>query len=970
MLATPLLLALALVADVAVGLDPSSAPPDAAPAPDARFLFERAYRSAGREVPVMPRADLLLVRLAPTTPAASVALLVEERVEALRQTDPTFPAERVQVTGARRVRSHGLFLVELAGTAPRAALAQLAADLAGHSDGVWPVLGRRTGRAFADDRLVVTAKPGRLRAVLPGLLAATGGVLVRTSSIPDTAVIAVGAPFARDAVAASAALDGTAGTVALEPELYRELQARATVDDPRFPEQWHLSHGADIPGTGEVFADDAWDVTLGDPSVVIAVFDTGIDVDHTDLAANMVGGFDAAANDDDPRAECSMSFDGRDVAAGCPDDTPFRESHGTSVSGTIAAVANNGLGVAGVCPGCKIMPVRLLGDEAGSGLTMAETFRRAVDEGAAAINNSWGPGFSLYFPLSESERGAFRHARDAGRGGKGTVILFAAGNETRDVAVDAYASDPYVIAVAASTNLDDWAPYSSYGPAVDVAAPSQGLPADQDGVPDDDSGIVCTDVMGDNGYDAGDYNPGFSGTSAASPVAAGVVGLVLSVNPALTAEQVRLILTRSADKITADKMPWADLLGEDQALLDEFFGYDDTGHSLAFGYGRVNAARAVQLAADPGLAGGPCDAPGCTFCSAEGRCLTRCDAQDDCIDGSVCDLALGACELPRERPGDFLSPCTADCAYCTSTADTEFTPVEICTVSCASDDDCIDGFDCRLTEPGGASICTPGEASAGEPADFFACFSGQIGTALVGVTEEGRELCADLCFGDGPGACPYGFSCVEADCECTAESNWGCFEYTCAEALGAPDFPFPVCLPNPGFGDTCDTDLECQRGDYCSDGRCELDDRAGCDVCKTCASDDDCVGRGVCIGLSDDGIGQCAWACGDADLCPGDSVCRTVNARRGDIDVCLSPNGGVEEADRCDPAYTCAVACRDDVPCAEGQVCSGGVCELAPPDDEDPPDIAGSCLGCSQGGLAPMGAGLLAMLWWRRRRAR
>lgn len=950
----------ALLVALAVAADPTAGA-------DARFLLERSYHSAGRVVPVTARRDLIALRAPPGTAPAALASLVEERIEELHLNDGKEPNEEVRVIGARAVRPD-LVVVELALDAPRLALATLAHDLARSTAGVWPVLARQTGRAFADDHLVVMAAPGRLGEVLPGLLEKSGGTLLRTSSLKDTAVLAVGAPFGHDAVAASAALDGLPGVLAAEPELYRELQARATVDDPRFPEQWHLSHDPSIPGTGEVFADDAWDTTLGDPSVVIAVFDTGIDIAHPDLAANMVGGFDASTGDDDPSAECSESFDGRDVASNCPATRPYRESHGTSVSGTIAAVANNGLGVAGVCPGCRIMPVRLLGDYAMSGLSTAEAFTRAVDEGAAAINNSWGPGFSLYFPLSATEKAAFQHARDVGRGGLGTVILFAAGNETRDVAIDAYAANPYVIAVAASTNLDDWAPYSSYGLDVDVAAPSQGLPEQQDGVADDDVGILCTDVSGDDGYDASDYNPGFSGTSAASPVAAGVVGLVLSVNPNLTAEQVRLVLTRSADKITADKMPWADLLGEEQATLDEFFGYDENGQSYAFGFGRVNAARAVQLALDPGVAGAFCDAPGCTFCSADQRCLDRCDAQEDCADGSICNVALGACELPRDKPGDFLSPCTADCAYCTSTADTEFTSVEICTVACESDEGCPDGFDCRLMEPGGASICSPGAANAGEPNDFFACFSQQIGTSLVAVTESGRELCSDICFGEGPGVCPYGWQCVQADCECTEESNWGCWEYSCSEASGAADFPFPVCVPLPGFGDECETDLECQTGDYCKDGSCRLDDRAGCDICNTCATDEDCAGRGVCIGASDDGIGQCAWSCDDSDPCPGDSVCRAVEARRGEINVCMSPNGGVTEEDRCDPSYQCAVACRDDVPCGEGLVCEDGECVEAPPDDIDPPDIGGSCLGCAQSDVAPLGLGLVALLVARRRR--
>src|SRR5690606_2375641 len=118
----------------------------------------------------------------------------------------------------------------------------------------------------------------------------------------------------------------------------------------------------------------------------------------------------------------------------------------------------------------------------------------------------------------------------------------------------------------------------------------QGLPASEDGIPQDDYGIMCTDVPGDEGYDDGDYNPGFGGTSAASPVTAGVVGLVLSANPNLTGEQVRLVLTRTAAKIRADKIPWVEVAGQD---IEALFEYDEAGQSLGFGYGRVDADAAV-----------------------------------------------------------------------------------------------------------------------------------------------------------------------------------------------------------------------------------------------------------------------------------------------------------------------------------------------------------------------------------------
>ncbi len=939
----------------------------------------RAYLKAGQEVVVGARTDMIAVRSSLSVDEA--ARLVEAAAAA--------KVPEALVSGAKLLRPHGLVLVELAHAVTRAQIESLASAVAAREGvRVYPALSRMTGRAFYDEHLVVTALPGHLDDVVAAVIEKTGGAFVRKSLVPHTALVTVGAAVGYDAVDASRALADLPGLVSAEPDLYRELQPLNVVpNDPLFAQQWHLSRqpGSDVPGTGQIFADQAWDTTRGD-GVRVAVFDTGIDVDHPDLVDNMLPGFDAANDDDDPRPECSQQFDGRDTVADCPSSAPYKESHGTSVSGTVAGVADNGIGISGVCPHCEIVPVRLLGDVAASSLGIAETFIRAVDPpfSVDVINNSWGPGFSLFFPLSTSEQDAFDHARDAGRDGRGTVILFAAGNDTSDVRSDAYSSNPYVITVAASTNVDDWAFYSNFGFQVDVAAPSQGLPAQQDGFPDDDFGIVTTDVEGDDGYAPGDFETEFNGTSAASPVAAGVAALVLAVNPSLTAEQVRLVLTRSADKVGGDQLPWDDFLSaDDQAFL---FDYDDTGHANAFGYGRVNAARAVDLARDPGKAGGLCGENGCDFCSAELRCLDRCTSQSDCVDGTICNTTLGACELPRDAPADLLSRCAsspgdaacvcgADCAFCTPTLDTEFNPVDICTTSCATDDDCGSGFDCRLTEPGGPSICAVGDASAGEPNDFFACFSSQIGASLVVTTDGGRELCGDVCFSDEPGACPYGFSCRSADCQCSAQ---GCFQLDCGPdddpAHPDPsDFAFPVCLPNPGHADTCSSDLDCQTGDYCKDGACRLDDRGGCDICSACASDDDCAGRGVCIGLQNDGVGQCAWACEDSDPCPGDSVCRAVDARHGQLKVCLSPEGGTDEATRCDPSYTCSVACRDDVPCPDGKICQSGACvvDVTPGDGKNVGVAGGGChCGASSGADGAAALALLALFGALRRRRR
>jgi MYXO-CTERM domain-containing protein len=1001
----------------------------------------RRLAYGGHDIFVDARRDLVAVRYPDDAPragsrdAATVGAAVYDLLRKLGR-----PAG---VSRAWVLQSHGTVAVALSRAVDAATLGRLADLVRADGGHLWPVLARGpaddvdagdevsrpgrdrepSGRAFADDHLVVTAAPGQLDMVLARALPKLDGTLVRRSAwLADTAVVAVGAAVNFDAVDAAALLADVDGVRAAEPLLYRELQLREAVNDPLYPSQWHLSRAeepaASVPGTGTIHADDAWLATRGDPAVVAAVFDSGTDWQHPDLLPNVRQDlmFDTATGDGDPTPECQQSQDGAAEVPNCPSSAPYVESHGTSVSGAIAARGDNGVGVTGVCPECALMPVRLLGEAAVPALSTAEAFDRACDptnDGAGAgawlINNSWGPGFSLYFPLSTAERDAFETCRTIGRGGKGAVILFAAGNSTANVRKDAYAKHPTVIAVAASTNLDDWAAYSNYGNEVDIAAPSLG-----GSVEEDNYGIVTTDVQGgDRGYSVNgtnvdgsdidvDYNPGFSGTSAASPVAAGVVGLILSVNPDLTAEQVRLVLTRTATKILADKVDWESFFGQDLAAI---FAYDDTGHSIAFGYGRVDAAAAVALAADPaalGVAGQACTADGveCAICDEQlGRCLQPCTAQTDCADGSVCDVATGACALPVERPGDFLAPCTDACTRCVATLDTGFAPTSVCSIECAVDSDCDpacaddpencqpDGFDCRpaTDDPNGPKVCAIGDPGAGGPADFNSCFNGQIGTSVVVVSGEGRELCGDLCFDDAPASCAYGFHCAEVTCSCTRNTNFGCFEFTCAEtSAGNGDFFFPVCVPDEGHADRCTGDFDCQFGDYCADivdgvGRCHVDDRGGCDVCQPCTDSSECSGRGVCIGTNNgQNPGVCSVACDDGEACPGDSTCREFQSRRGPVLACLGTADDFEGATAVDLCadFTCTVPCRDDVPCGGGQVCVDSACVDPPPspvDDAADLTFAGGglhCGGCQSGPdpSLPFGLALLALLGRRRRR--
>jgi subtilisin family serine protease len=352
------------------------------------------------------------------------------------------------------------------------------------------------------------------------------------------------------------------------PELVREVRARGA-----FPQQWHLKRttvaGRSINAHANVEA--AWNLTDG-TGTVIAVIDTGIDIDHEEFrgAGKVVALRDATLGTDDPRPR-------------------NRENHGTACAGV--ACGNGKFGASGVAPGARLMPIRL---QSGLGSQQeADAFVWAADHGADVISCSWGPADGVWWdpndpvhqqvvPLPDSTRLAMDYAVRTGRGGKGCVLLFAAGNGNESVANDGYASHSQVIAVAACNDSGKRSAYSDFGPAVWCAFPSN------DGEPAQTPGIWTTDRTGTLGYNpgrtsagdaAGNYTNSFGGTSSACPGAAGVAALVLARNPDLRWEEVRDVLKRCCDVIDPE--------GGD---------YDADGHSPLYGYGRLNAKKAVDLA--------------------------------------------------------------------------------------------------------------------------------------------------------------------------------------------------------------------------------------------------------------------------------------------------------------------------------------------------------------------------------------
>jgi subtilisin family serine protease len=353
------------------------------------------------------------------------------------------------------------------------------------------------------------------------------------------------------------------------PELVREISWNGA-----FPQQWHLQPA--LIGDQEVSAHanvtPAWERTTGS-GVVIAIVDDGVDVDHAELqsADKIVAPFNfSGQRSDNPRPA-------------------HGDDHGTACAGV--ACADGVEGAAGVAPQARLMPLRMtsLG-----GQDEADVFAWAADHGADVISCSWGPVDGDWWdaedprhdqvvPMPDATRLAIDYAIETGRGGRGCVITWAAGNGNESVDNDGYASYEKVIAVAACNDMGLKAPYSDFGDAIWCCFPSNNLE------PSLTPGIWTTDRTGADGYNpgdtslgdaAGDYVNSFGGTSSACPGVAGVAALVLSVNPELTWEQVRDVLKDCCDRIDED--------GGD---------YDGKGHSAVYGHGRVNALTAVELAA-------------------------------------------------------------------------------------------------------------------------------------------------------------------------------------------------------------------------------------------------------------------------------------------------------------------------------------------------------------------------------------
>lgn len=339
--------------------------------------------------------------------------------------------------------------------------------------------------------------------------------------------------------------------------------------DPYYSKQWYLDR---------IRAPLAWDRIRETPNVVIAVIDTGVQINHPDLAANIWKNPDEIPGNgiDDDHNGFIDDVNGWDFINNVPDPSPkfedgFTEAgimHGTIVAGIIAAAGNNGVGISGITWQAKIMPLKVL-DDKGEGKT--SDVIRAIDY---AINNK-AAIINLSFVGLDYSRGLYEAVTRAHNAG--VILVAAAGNEQTQgqgynldetpmyPACDD-GEDNMVIGVAATDAIDQKAVFSSYGSrCVDLAAPGVGFFS---------TAVFAPTEQINNTYLDQYYGGYWSGTSMATPVVSGVLALLEGINPGAKAQQIKDILLATADDINKLNPNYPGELGR----------------------GRVNALSAVALA--------------------------------------------------------------------------------------------------------------------------------------------------------------------------------------------------------------------------------------------------------------------------------------------------------------------------------------------------------------------------------------
>lgn len=311
---------------------------------------------------------------------------------------------------------------------------------------------------------------------------------------------------------------------ASEPDLIMDIFP-ACVNDTYFSSQWGLNNTGQNGWTSGIDINfcQARQITSGDDDIVIAVVDQGFDRNHPDLA--------------------NVSSVSYDTESGTSPSVVYG-NHATPIAGIIGATSNNNKGVSGIAPDCRIMSVSINPNSLNGVQCLADGINFAWQNGASVISNSWG--ISSQFAIIDN---AIEDALEKGRGGFGSVVVFAAGNENSSVNYPSNSNDDIIAVGAMSpcgerkspTSCDGQTSWGScYGNELDIMAPGVFIPS--------------TDLQGTNGYNtsegtAGDYFLNFGGTSAACPHVAAIAGLILSEHPNITQKEVSRVIESTAQKV-------------------------------------------------------------------------------------------------------------------------------------------------------------------------------------------------------------------------------------------------------------------------------------------------------------------------------------------------------------------------------------------------------------------------------------
>jgi subtilisin family serine protease len=329
--------------------------------------------------------------------------------------------------------------------------------------------------------------------------------------------------------------------------------------------QWNLMQVANDPNYGDhdIDADEAWDIQSGSANIIMAVLDEGCDLNHPDLnfwtntaEANGLPGVD---DDTNGYVDDIHGFNFYDYSGGVHVSP---SNHGTPCAGVSSAITGNNEGIAGICGGAQIL---VLAINTWQGENVLFTTNSRIVEAinyartyAHVLSNSWGSNTWPAFPSTAIEA-ALRNARNLGRGGKGCPVIFAANNYNLPVTWPA--SLKWVTAVGATDESDMRWNYSNWGLALDIVAPSH---------------VIAPFSSANHNFTPDLYDI-LIGTSGACPHVAGVAGLLIALDPTLTANQIQAIIQFSSD----DK--------------------GTTGRDHYYGYGRLNARKALEMAQEERL---------------------------------------------------------------------------------------------------------------------------------------------------------------------------------------------------------------------------------------------------------------------------------------------------------------------------------------------------------------------------------